>query len=189
MKNIIIGGTVRAGKTTLANKIAKELHYSSCESDTIVNAFNNVFPQLGIVHNKPEQARENYKPFLFEVLNGFLRNLKYCNMVTVFPGSQFLPRHINEYPKKDKYIVIFFGMNDVSATELLEKMREMDTVNDWTHKETDETLLKHCNKIITESTDLEQDCKKYGFYYFNTFKNREKVFKDIVHFIKKENVD
>lgn len=189
MKNVIIGGTVRAGKTTLANKIARELHYSTCESDTIVHAFHKVFPQLGIVHNKPEQAREKYKPFLFEVLNGFLKNLKYCNMITVFPGSQFLPKHINEYSKKDKYIVIFLGINDVSAKELLATMRELDTENDWTHKETDEALLKHCQKIIKESNELEQECKKYGFYYFNTSKNRAATFDIIVDMIKKKNIN
>lgn len=100
MKNIIIGGTVRAGKSTLANMIRAKYKYSLCESDTIVNAFQKTFPELGIVHNNPELAREKYQPFLFEILDGFCKGLKWNNNITIFPGSQFLPKHINEYPQK-----------------------------------------------------------------------------------------
>lgn len=67
MKNIIIGGTVRSGKTTLTNLIVQNFKYSKCESDTIVNAFDKVFPELGITHRNAELARKIYEPFLFEV--------------------------------------------------------------------------------------------------------------------------
>ena len=60
---------------------------------------------------------------------------------------------------------------------LMGKIREMDSAKDWTSKRTDEELLKHCVKIIDESVELERQCKEYGFYYFNTFYDRNKVFK------------
>lgn len=186
MRNIIIGGTVRAGKSTLAEKVVKHFKYSLCECDAIVNAFDKVFPELGIIHRDPEGAREKFKPFLYVMLNGFGKDLKYKDLVTVFPGSQFTPSIINEYEKKDKCIVIFLGMNDVSAEDLLKKMREMDTPHDWTFKESDERLLRHCSKIVKESKTLEEECKKYDFYYFNTFNDRDKVFDEIVQIIKRE---
>ena len=186
MKNIIIGGTVRAGKSTLAEKIVKHFKYSLCECDAIVNAFDIVFPELGIIHRDPEGTREKFKPFLHVMLSGFGKDLKHKDLVTVFPGSQFMPSTINEYEKKDKWIVIFLGMNDVSDIELFKKMREMDKPNDWTFKESDERLLRHCSKIIKESKTLEEECKKYGFYYFNTFNDREKVFNDIIKLIEIE---
>ena len=105
MKNIVIGGTVRAGKTTLANLIREKMGYSKVESDTIVNAFDKVFPQFGITHKNAELAREKYEPFLFEILNGFCKDLKYSRNITVFPGSQFLPENLSRYNKLDKYIV------------------------------------------------------------------------------------
>ena len=73
--------------------------------------------------------------------------------------------------------------------ELLKKIREMDSEKDWTFKETDEKLLKHCNKIVDESKTLENECKKYGFYYFNTFDDREKVFDGIIEMLKEEQKD
>ena len=188
MKNIIIGGTVRAGKTTLSTMINHQLGYSLVESDTIVNAFDVVFPELGIVHNKPKQAQEIYKPFLHEVLNGLYRTLKYSNAVSVFPGSQITPEGMNEYEKKDKYIIIFLGMNDSTPEELFKTIREHDTENDWTFKREDEKLLSDCREIIRLSNGYEEGCKKYGFYYFATSKNRKETLQKIVDWIKQINI-
>lgn len=184
MKNILIGGTVRSGKTTLSNLIMKKFKYSKCESDTIVNAFDKVFPEFGITHKNAEQTREKFEPFLFEVLNGFCRDLKYCNNVTVFPGSQFLPKNISKYEKLDKYIVIFLGVNAESPEDLLKVIREKDSENDWTYKMTDEWLREFAKKIIEESEKLKTECEKYGFYYFDTFKDRELVLNSICDMIQ-----
>lgn len=189
MKNIIIGGAVRAGKSTLACKIVKELNYSLCESDTIVNAFNNAFPQFGILHKTPAQTREMYKPFLFEVLDGFNKSLKYKGVPTVFPGSQFLPEHIFEYKNKDNYIVIFLGIENIKPEKLVSIIKEHDTINDWTYNKSDEKLLNCANTIIKDSKIMKKQCKKYNFYYFNTLKNRQNIFDDIIKLINKENLN
>ena len=144
MKNIIVGGTVRGGKTTLANLVRDRFGYSKVESDTIVNAFDKVYPEFGITHRDAKLARVKYEPFLFEILNGFYRDLKYAGNVTVFPGSQFLPENIYKYEKKDKCIVIFLGVDGISSEELFKVIREKDTENDWTYKKSDEWMLKFC---------------------------------------------
>lgn len=184
MKNIIIGGVVRSGKSTLSARLVKEFNYSLFESDSVVHAFNEVFPELGITHKKPELTRENYKPFLHVLLNGNLKSLKYHNIVTVFPGSQFLPRHLADYDKINNHIVIFLGTNAPSAEELKNEIRKHDSDGDWTRKVDDEWLISHCEKVIKESIDLKEECEKYGFYYFDTTFNRESVFEEIVKLIK-----
>ena len=183
MKNIIIGGVVRGGKTTLANLIVKNNNYSKVESDTIVNAFDKVFPDFEITHKNPNLTRLKYEPFLHEILNGFYKDLKYCNNVTVFPGSQFLPENLINYPHLDHFIVIFLGIEGISPQELVKKIRENDTENDWTYKKSDEWLLHFCEKIIKESEKIKQDCQKYGFLYFNTFQNRDKTLNEILNTI------
>ena len=185
MKNIIIGGTVRGGKTTLANLLRKRFGYSKVESDTIVNAFDRVFPDFGITHRNAKLAREKYEPFLFECLNGFYRDLKYTGNITVFPGSQFLPENISKYEKKDKYIVIFLGLDGISPGQLLSTIRSNDTENDWTFKKDDEWMLKFCENVILESKQLKLDCEKYGFYYFNTYHNRDDVLNSICDMVEK----
>ncbi|MBP3631049.1 MAG: hypothetical protein J6J23_06170 [Clostridia bacterium] len=184
MKNIIIGGTVRSGKTTLANVLRERFGYSKVESDTIVNAFDKAFPEFGIRHKYAEKTRELYEPFLFEILNGFCKDLKYANNITVFPGSQFLPENLSRYEKLDKYIVIFLGLDNAQPEELLKVIRDYDTENDWTHKQTDEWLLRLCKNVIIESEKIKLACEKYGFYYFNTFRDRGLVLNQICDIIK-----
>ena len=183
MKNIIIGGTVRSGKTTLANILREKFSYSKVESDTIVNAFDEVFPEMEITHRNASLTREKYEPFLFEILNGFYRDLKYTNNITVFPGSQFLPENIAKYEKKDKYIVIFLGLDGITPEQLLKTIREHDTENDWTFKKPDDWMLKFCENVINESEKLKQDCEKLGFYYFNTYINRKETLNKICNLI------
>lgn len=185
MKNIIIGGTVRSGKTTLANLLRGKFGYSKVESDTIVNAFDKAFPEFGITHKDASGAREKYQPFLFEVLNGFCRDLKYAGNVTVFPGSQFLPVNLSRYEKLDKYIVVFLGINAQSPEELLKVIRENDTEKDWTYSKTDEWMFRFCKNVIDESNQTKEDCEKYGFYYFNTFENRAEVLNDVCEMVDK----
>jgi len=74
MKNIIIAGPPRAGKSTLARKINKELGHSIINLDGFVWAFKKAFPQLGI---KDEEDAANVDeihvvklaPFLAQYIN------------------------------------------------------------------------------------------------------------------------
>ncbi len=72
MKNIIIIGRPRAGKSTLANMIADKYHYQIIRTDTIRNAFRDVFPELGI---RPYTAIES-KEFQMFCKAFFDKNVK-----------------------------------------------------------------------------------------------------------------
>lgn len=48
MKNIIIIGRPRAGKSTLANMIADKFNYQIIRTDAVRNTFKTVFPELNI---------------------------------------------------------------------------------------------------------------------------------------------
>jgi broad-specificity NMP kinase len=49
-KKIIVCGVPRAGKTTLARKLAHQLHVPHIVCDPIITAFHAMFPHLGIRH-------------------------------------------------------------------------------------------------------------------------------------------
>lgn len=48
MKNIIIFGTSRSGKTQLAKLLSTKLNYSIVMVDSLVSAFQNSMPELEI---------------------------------------------------------------------------------------------------------------------------------------------
>ena len=72
MKNIIIAGPARAGKTTLARKINEELGCFVIGLDKLVAAFGAAYPQLDIrlAWNR-KKAAENIAPFLGHFLGLF----------------------------------------------------------------------------------------------------------------------
>lgn len=72
MKNIIIAGPIRAGKSTLARKINEELNYFVINLDKLVAVFQGAYPQLNIKLNwNRRKTTDNLAPFLGHYLGMF----------------------------------------------------------------------------------------------------------------------
>ncbi len=72
MKNIIIAGSSRAGKSTLARKINEELNYFIISVDKLVATFQGAYPQLNIKLNwNRRKTTDNLAPFLGHFLGAF----------------------------------------------------------------------------------------------------------------------
>jgi len=72
LKNIIIAGASRTGKSTLARKINDELNYFVITLDKLVAVFQEAYPQLDIRLNwNREKTTENIAPFLGHFLGMF----------------------------------------------------------------------------------------------------------------------
>lgn len=184
MKNVIIGGSIRSGKSTLCEKLHHELGYSVVESDTIVTAFDKVFPELNIKHNNPKLTKQNYAPFVNALLSGFHKGLTFHNIPTAFCGAQFLPQSLSEYKNINNFLVIFLGITDITAQELFFNIRQHDKATDWTSTAPDEKLQLYCNEIIKTSNFYKEECKKFNFAYFDTGLNREQAFNNVINYIK-----
>ena len=72
LKNIIIAGASRSGKSTLARKINEELGYFVISIDKLVATFQEAYPQLNIKLNwNREKTTDNIAPFLGHFLGMF----------------------------------------------------------------------------------------------------------------------
>lgn len=68
MKNIIIIGPSRVGKSTLASILCKKYNLNYISGDSIRNAFINIYPKLGFtVKNTVE--REDFCKFINFIIN------------------------------------------------------------------------------------------------------------------------
>ena len=68
MKNIIILGAARAGKSTLAQMIHRKYNYSIISIDSFVRALRDSFPSLGITHSNTENKFKLLPPFVFSYM-------------------------------------------------------------------------------------------------------------------------
>lgn len=186
MKNILILGVGRAGKSTLSRMIKDRFpEYDLIHTDSIRNA---------ILYNIDENYIEefmNYREneFLQKVLLEFLdsQTKQGLNMYgTILEGAQILPSVLSRYKNVDNTIIIFLGHGNLSEKEIFELVRDNDSKNDWSYKKTDEELKKFIHRFHEKNQFLIGECKKYGFKYIDTHKDREKVLNEVFNYICEE---
>ena len=72
MRNIIIVGPSRSGKSTLAKRLHEELGYYVISIDKLVAVFQNAYPELDIKLNwDRDKVTENIAPFIAHYLGMF----------------------------------------------------------------------------------------------------------------------
>lgn len=187
MKNVFIGGVSRAGKSTLAQMLYHKLNYSVFELDTVVHSFTKIFPELGISEKDKENLDKNFAPFAYEMLKCCDKDRKYGNIKVVINGFQLSPETISKFSEVDNLIVIFLGMSNITKEQLLENIKNTQEEGDWTLKYTDEQMLKTCQKLIDRSNIIKEQCKKYGYLYYDTAINRVETLNKKVNLLQKIN--
>ena len=110
MKNILILGAARSGKTTLARRLQKEKGYNLVSLDDIICAFESL-PECGIHHDGNDtEVSKNFAPFLIRYLKELSEGPNFYNGITsVIEGThidfeQLIPYLEND--GKEKYEVI-----------------------------------------------------------------------------------
>ena len=206
MKNIIIAGPGRVGKTTLARKINEELNYFVISLDKLITVFQGAYPQLNIklAWNR-KKASDNIAPFLGHFLGTFSssRGMAYelhlpAHAVEgnrfVLEGGHFNFEKIVPVLKKygieklkERFILIGLVQNQKTADEFFSDFRKYDTADDWTYDFTDDELRDYVNQDAIPSNRFMTDyLVKHGFTLYDTSTEREQVFNKIVEDIKSE---
>lgn len=203
MKNIIIAGPSRAGKTTLARKINEELNYFVISVDKLVAMFQGAYPQLNIKLNwNRRKTTDNLAPFLGHFLGAFSssRGVAYeLNLQAhavkgnrfVLEGGYFNFEKILPILKmygieelKDNFFLIGLVQNKKTADEFFNDFRKYDTEDDWTYSLDDDDLREVSQEAISFSRSMTDHLVKYGFTIYDTSTEREQVFDKIIEDIK-----
>ena len=204
MKNIIIAGPSRAGKTTLARKINEELNYFVISLDKLVATFQGAYPQLDIRLNwDREKTIDNLAPFLGHFLGAFssshgvayelnLRAHAVKGNRFVLEGGYFNFEKISSILKmyeieelKDNFLLIGLVQNKKTADEFVNDFKKYDTEDDWTYGFDDDELREYANQeAIPFSRSMTDHLMEYGFTIYDTSTEREQVLDQIVEDIK-----
>jgi len=202
MKNIIIAGYGRAGKTTLARKINEELNYFVINVDKLVATFHGAYPQLNIRFGV--NPTDDIAPFLGHFLGIFssshgiayelhLRAHAVEGNRFVMEGVHFNFEKIVPILKmygieelKDRFILIGLVKNKKTADEFFNDLRKYDTENDWTYHYDDAELREIAEEAVQSHRSMADYLVKHGFTIYDTSTEREKIFKKIIEDIKSE---
>ena len=183
MKNIIIFGEPRSGKSTLANMIVDRFNYQVIHVDSIRDTFKKIYPELDIA---PDRAIKNKK---FQL---FLQEYLYRNTIKeernkygyVMEGCETSVCDCNELYNNDNNIIYFLGQINITSKELFNNIRNNDSNHDWTFNRSDDELMEICKKIILNSKKQKKECEKYHIKFIDTNCNRNKVLNEILNDIE-----
>lgn len=178
MKNIILIGASRAGKSTFTKLLNERFNIMIIRTDLLRLAFRDVIYKdktvsLSIVKSNPDY------------INYVLSYYKYTNMydvdyMKVVDTVDFEPKDCCNF---ENSIVLCFGYPNITKEEAVANWRKYDTELDWTKYKSDEKLLHYAESEIKNSRFLKKECQKYNIKFVDTSYNREKVLNELLEYI------
>jgi hypothetical protein len=164
MKNIIIAGVPRSGKTILAKCMNEEHGFSIYSADAIVSTFGKIIPEHGISHfeNDHGKACEAFHDFLRELLH----QLEYEDIPFIFESYHVMPHSLVDLT--DAYSIVFMGYPSVVPAEKCDDIRRHARPKDWTQDLSDDQLCELIQRFIDESKILDTACSKLDIPFIDT---------------------
>lgn len=180
MKNIIIIGPSRVGKSTLASILCKRYNLNYISGDSIRNAFINIYPKLGFtVKNTVE--REDFCKFINFITNENNIHLK-RNVYYVIDSADISIKNAKKMFKDS--LIIAIGCKEISKEDFKNKILKHDTELDWTYGYSEEDILSISKKTIDNSIKLYNECILNNICYFDTSLDRYETYNDIYKYIE-----
>lgn len=175
MKNILILGVARSGKTTLANMIANRYGFSIIDIDAFIGAFKENYPNLGFDYHS--KSNHLVAPFVASYVNAFMYH--YPNLNFVIEGYHIkLADAVKLFG--DKLEIIVLGYPQLTGEQVLANVRKYEGQLDYTRDISDEELLKVVSRHVEYSKKFEKECKELGLNFYDTSYNRENILNKII---------
>lgn len=175
-KIVILGGTPRAGKTTVANRLA-EKGFNIIPFDYIVHAVHDGLPEV-ILGNEnkreywsnQEMASEKFYLFFETLIKDFVNDSKVYGLNYVIDMYAFTPQYINKLPFQEEIEVYFLGYPNKSTEEIVQNIKLYSKPTDWIMQFiNDEIALKVLAERFYEMNEkISKQCTQYGYNFINT---------------------
>lgn len=190
MKNIILLGVPRAGKSTFAKMLVKEFpNYNILQDDAIVGAYISASEEL----QREKQRDKEYTNITLDMQlareiskKTFDCSIKYEPTLNYLWDTKSLSiKDAYQYKQKGN-IVIVFGYPQITAEECFHNILQYDTEEDWTYIEPGWRLMRYCKAYTEDSKVFEKEAKKLHLKFVDTSYDRESVLQELLEWVKKE---
>jgi 2-phosphoglycerate kinase len=167
-KVVILGGTPRAGKTTLAVNLTRN-GFSKISFDSLSEAIRKGFDEVFIEDWTCQEicAEKKYK-FFESIIESLVNDAKIYGLNTVIDMYDFLPEYINKLPFQKDIEVYFLAYPDISIGEIKHNIKFYAESTDWIAQVDEEYLDVVAKRCYFINQKLVKQCKEYGYDLINT---------------------
>lgn len=183
MKNLIIVGASRSGKSTVAKKIAENFNMSYIPFDAIVSTIENLYPDTGIKH-LDDNSVMSVK--VSKLLEEFISHLEYEDINYVIDLYQIYPRDLHRVVDEEKQTVVYFGYPHLKPEEKLAFVKTYAREKDWTRNTPDKDMLEILKLFINENRIMYRECLDVGYRFFDTGVDFSITLESAIQYISKE---
>ena len=203
MKNIIICGPPRAGKTTLSKRISEELGHFIIPIDKLAATFGRAYPQLDIrLAWDRDKTTANIAPFLGHFLGMFTAengiadymNLRGHNikgnkfaLEGVYVDLEQIAPILKMYGienLRDSFVLIGLSQHNKTIDEFARDIKKYDTEDDWMYGFSDDDIREICEYELRFSREMTARLTEFGFTVYDTSWERHQVYDKIMEDIK-----
>ena len=175
MKHIIIAGSARSGKTTLATMIKERfpiynLNHGDCIREWLIALYGKECAGK-IVHS------DDYPIAMLHLVNAMLKD---DAQPYIEEWSRFYPSIINNLASCRECSFICLGHGGLTPELLLQRCRTYERETDFTATLTDDDLLNSCKRWAAVDTRMINECAMWNQPYNDTSENRMKVLQQLV---------
>lgn len=176
MKNIILIGASRAGKSTFTKLLNERINnLTIIRTDLLRLAFREAIVKDNTINTNLIKQNPDYINF---ILSYYKFSNKYdTEYIKVIDTVDFDPKDSKLF---ENSIMICLGYPNITPEEVVSNWRKYDTDLDWTKKKSDEELIQIAETEINKSKQLQDECKKYNVKFIDTSFNRNEILKKLL---------
>lgn len=176
MKNILIIGAARSGKTTLAKMVHDKFGHSIVSVDAFISAFQERYPNIGFAHH----GKNNHLicPFMVSYTEALIYN--YPEMHFVIEGYHIKPEDAVKYFLNKNFEIVVLGYPQLTVKEAYNNVRKYEQKFDYTTSIKKEEMCSILEHHIAYSKDCAQKCVELNLSFYDTSFNRDEVLNSIM---------
>lgn len=169
MKNILIFGSPRSGKTTLSSMIVKEIPcYSVINSDVLREGIYEGFFKSVDKKERKIIVRKAFPKIINKMIEQY-KNYYNPNLYYVIEGDILSIEDALEMYKQYEIEIVCLGMPKINLHDLFERIRMYASkYGCWTDKYSDSELFDRCQEFIEQSKKEEKIAKENNISYLDT---------------------
>lgn len=166
MKNILVLGVAKSGKSYFAKKINKDRKYNYIPLDYFASSFKYNIPESGITSNviiDKDSSRKlaKYLSRVIEIID-YVDNEKY-----LIDSAHIYPEDIVKYIDRNKWDIYYLGYPNISVEDKFTELRKY-VQSGWPAKKNDDELKDTLKELINISKEIEKQCIKYNLTFIDS---------------------